>query len=258
MPQDALAGANERRTFLLATLSLLLVAIAALAVAAWRHGSSVRARHQADELRGQGRQAPAPDRPAAHDHRQPGRAHVLVNREQEVIFTNQATASAAKSSIASIVGGRLSSIFGHAAAILLGDLSEDVAPPARARAPGAAAHARRRRWRVSRSSLIPVERIGERRQLVLLVLSDVTELKVAEQQHADLLRELVGKLSDAVDLHDPYSAHHASRMAEVVRGGRPGARPAGGRAARPSASPPRSPTSARSCCPATCSRRRSR
>ncbi len=213
---EALAGANARRTFLMATLSLLLVAIAALAVAAWRHGSCVRARHQADELREK----------AAKLQRQTDLLHtitdnldvltVLVNREQEVVFTNQATASAAKSSIAAIVGGRLANIFGHATAILLGDLSEDV---------------RRQRLPIHRVlpltlggalksfqvSLIPVERIGERRQLVLLVLSDVTELKVAEQQHADLLRELVGKLSDAVALHDPYSAHHASRMAEVVQ-----------------------------------------
>lgn len=214
--EDALAGANERRTFLLATLSLLLVAIAALAVAAWRHGSSVRARHQADELRDK----------AAKLQRQTDLLHtitdnldvltVLVNREQEVIFTNQATASAAKSSIAAIVGGRLSNIFGHATAILLGDLSEDVR---RQRAPvhrvlpltlGGA-------LKSFQVSLIPVERIGERRQVVLLVLSDVTEIKVAEQQHADLLRELVGKLSDAVALHDPYSAHHASRMAEVAQ-----------------------------------------
>lgn len=214
--EDALAGANERRTFLLVTLSLLLVAIAALAVAAWRHGSSVRARHQADELRDK----------AAKLQRQTDLLHtitdnldvltVLVNREQEVVFTNQATARAAQGSIAAIVGGRLSNVFGHATAILLGDLSEVAR---RQRAPlhrilpltlGGA-------LRSFQVSLIPVERIGERRQLVLLVLSDVTELKVAEQQHADLLRDLVGKLSDVVALHDPYSAHHASRMAEVAQ-----------------------------------------
>ncbi|MCL4791839.1 MAG: hypothetical protein KJ040_07285, partial [Gammaproteobacteria bacterium] len=49
--KDALSTADERRRFLLATLSLLLLSIAALSVAAWRHGSSVRARHQAEELR---------------------------------------------------------------------------------------------------------------------------------------------------------------------------------------------------------------
>jgi len=213
---DALAGANERRTFLLATLSLLLVAIAALAVAAWRHGSSVRARHQAEELRDK----------AAKLQRQTDLLHtitdnldvltVLVNRDQAVIFTNQATAGAARSTIGALVGGPLASIVGHATAVLLGDLSEV---------------ARRQRTPLHRVlpltiggalrsfqvSLIPVERIGERRQLVLLVLSDVTDLKVAEQQHADLLRELVGKLSDVVALHDPYSAHHASRMAEVAQ-----------------------------------------
>ena len=214
--EEALAGSNDRRTFLVATLSLLLVAIAALAVAAWRHGSSVRARHQAEELREK----------AAKLQRQTDLLHtitdnldvltVLVDREQEVIFTNQATASAAKATIASLVGGRLSNIFGHVTAILFGDLSEDVR---RQRAPlhrvlpltlGGA-------LKSFQVSLIPVERIGERRQLVLLVLSDVTEIKVAEQQHADLLRELVGKLSDVVALHDPYSANHASRMAEVAQ-----------------------------------------
>ena len=213
---EALSGANERRTFLLATLSLLLLAIAALAVAAWRHGSSVRAGQQAAELRDK----------AAKLQRQTDLLHtitdnvdvltVLINREQEVVFTNQATATAARSSIAALVGGPLAGIFGHGTAALLAPLSDEV---------------RRQRTSVHRvlpltlggglrsyqTSLIPVERIGERRQLVLLVLSDVTELKLVEQHHADLLRELVRTLSDVVDLHDPFSAHHANRMAEVAQ-----------------------------------------
>lgn len=214
--EEALSSANERRAFLLATLSLLLVAIAALAVAAWRHGSSVRARHQADELRDK----------AAKLQRQTDLLHtitdnldvltVLVNREQEVTFANQAAAAAAQSTIPGIVGGRLAAVFGHAAAVQLGDLSELVRrqrQPLHRVLPLTLAGA----LKSFQVSLIPVERIGERRQLVLLVLSDVTELKVTEQQHADLLRELVGKLSDAVALHDPYSAHHASRMAEVAQ-----------------------------------------
>ncbi|MSR08877.1 MAG: HD domain-containing protein [Gammaproteobacteria bacterium] len=213
---EALSGANERRTFLLATLSLLLVAIAALAVAAWRHGSSVRAGQQAAELRDK----------AAKLQRQTDLLHtitdnvdvltVLINRDQEVVFTNQATATAVRSSIAGLVGGPLAGIFGHGTAALLASLSEEV---------------RRQRTSVHRvlpltlggglrsyqTSLIPVARIGERRQLVLLVLSDVTELKVVEQRHADLLRDLVSTLSDVVALHDPFSAHHAKRMAEVAQ-----------------------------------------
>ncbi|TFG84979.1 MAG: HD domain-containing protein [Chromatiales bacterium] len=213
---EALAGANERRTFLVATLLLLLLFIGALAVAAWRHGSSVRARQQAAELRDK----------AGKLQRQTDLLHtitdnvdvltVLVNREQEVVFTNQAAADAAKSSIAGIVGGRLTNVFGHATAGILNSLSDEVR---RQRAPqhrvlpltvGGA-------LRSYQTSVIPVERIGERRQLVLLVLSDVTDMKVAEQHHADLLRDLVSTLSNVVDLHDPYSGHHASRMAEVAQ-----------------------------------------
>jgi HD-GYP domain-containing protein (c-di-GMP phosphodiesterase class II) len=213
---EALSGANERRAFLLATLSLLLLSIAALAVAAWRHGSSVRARAQAAELREK----------AAKLQRQTDLLHtitdnvdvltVLINREQEVVFTNQAAADAASSTIAGIVGGRLANVFGHATATTLATLSDEVR---RQRAPqhrvlpltvGGA-------LRSYQTSVIPVERIGERRQLVLLVLADVTDLKVAEQQHADLLRELVSTLSNVVDLHDPFSAHHGNRMAEVAQ-----------------------------------------
>lgn len=214
--KDALSTADERRRFLLATLSLLLFSIAALAVAAWRHGSSVRARHQAEELRSK----------AAKLQKQTDLLHtvtdnidvltVLMNRDQEVVFTNQATANAAKNTIAGIVGSPVSTIFGATTAASIAALSEE---------------ARRQRIPVQRvlqlqlgstlgsyqASFIPVERIGERRQLVLLVLSDVTDLRLAEQHHADMLRSLVSALSDAVDLHDPYSAHHANRMSEVAQ-----------------------------------------
>ena len=214
--KDALSTADERRRFLLATLSLLLFSIAALAVAAWRHGSSVRARHQAEELRNR----------AAKLQKQTDLLHtitdnidvltVLMNRDQEIVFTNQATARAARSSIAAMVGSRVSVIFGANVGGEIATLSDE---------------ARRQRAPLQRvlqlqlgsalgsfqASFIPVERIGERRQLVLLVLSDVTDLRLAEQHHADMLRSLVSALSDAVDLHDPYSAHHANRMAEVAQ-----------------------------------------
>ncbi|MFW2404520.1 MAG: hypothetical protein ACN4GT_07120, partial [Gammaproteobacteria bacterium] len=48
--QQALRESNERRRFLLISLSLLLLTIVAISVAAWRHGSSVRAQHQAAEI----------------------------------------------------------------------------------------------------------------------------------------------------------------------------------------------------------------
>jgi PAS domain-containing protein len=212
---DALSTTDDRRSFLLAIGALLLLSIAALAVAAWRHGSSVRARAQADELAAK----------AAKLERQTDLLHtvtdnidaltVLINRDQEVLFTNRAAAAAAGSPIGALVGRRLAVAFGHSAAAELAELGESVRR-GRAQAtrvlPLNLAGARRS----FQTSAIPVERIGDRRALVLLVLNDVTELQLAEQQHADLLRSLVATLSDVVDLHDPFSAHHATRMAEVA------------------------------------------
>lgn len=213
---EAMSVANERRTFLLATLSLLLFSIVALIVAAWRHGSSVRARQQAEELAIK----------AGKLQRQTDLLHtvtdnldaltVLVTREQDVVFTNQATASAVGSTIGTLLGSHLAAVVGHSAAAVLDGLSEQARRTRTAvrevlpLTVGGALHS-------FKTSVIPVERIGERRQLVLLVLNDVTEMKVAEQHHADLLRNLVTTLSSVVDLHDPFSAHHASRMAEVAQ-----------------------------------------
>lgn len=213
---DAMSAANARRRFLLATLSLLLFSIAALVVAAWRHGSSVRNRQQAEELRAK----------AGKLQRQTDLLHtvtdnldaltVLVTREQEVVFTNRAAASLAGSSINSLLGSPLKAMVGHGTASVLAELSEQARrtrTAVREVLPLTAGGA----LRSFNTSIIPVERIGERRQLVLLVLDDVTEMKVAEQHHADLLRNLVTTLSNVVDLHDPFSAHHASRMAEVAQ-----------------------------------------
>ena len=65
-------------------------------------------------------------------------------------------------------------------------------------------------------SFIPVERIGEQTDGVLLVMGDVTALRHAQRRNMDLLRHLVLTLVSAVDRHDPWSANHARRMTEVA------------------------------------------
>jgi HD-GYP domain-containing protein (c-di-GMP phosphodiesterase class II) len=66
------------------------------------------------------------------------------------------------------------------------------------------------------ASFIPVHRIGEQRDLVLLVLSDVSAIQQANERNTDMLRRLVLTLVSVVDRHDPYSANHAQRMTEVA------------------------------------------
>lgn len=210
---QAMSESDARRRFLLTVLSLLLLVIAAIAVAAWRHGSSVRAREQAAELRDK----------ALRLQRQTELLHaitgnldvltVLVAGDGHVVFSNEAAASASGSG--TDAHGLLASVVGPDAARHFAE------PIERVRREAATVHELMELKFASeagtyQASLIPVERIGEHRDLVLIVLSDVTELTHAQERHERMLRNLVSTLMHVVDLHDPYSAHHSERMTEVA------------------------------------------
>jgi PAS domain S-box-containing protein len=212
---EALSLADERRRFMLTALSLLLFAIVAVAVAAWRHGSSVRARHQAEELADK----------AARLQRQTDLLHtitdnldvptVLVSREERVLFVNRAAALAAGSSIQDLLGRTLGAIVPQP---VLAELHQGMTAT---RERNAVTH-RMVQWPDAAGSrsfhvgCIPVERIGDDVAPLLLVFGDVTDLERLHERNTDLLRRLVLTLVSALDRHDPHSANHARRMTEVV------------------------------------------
>jgi len=212
--RQALSESNQRRRFLLITLSLLLLAIVAIVVAAWRHGSSIRARHQAAELLDK----------ATRLQRQTELLHaitdnidvltLLISQSHSVIFTNQATAEAVGAKISDIVDNELTAVVGPATA---GELQSGIR---QAQQNGERAHrvmALRlgAHDRIYHASFIPVARIGHFRDLVLLVFSDITELQRAQKRQAALLRNVISTLVHVVDLHDPYSAYHSERLTVV-------------------------------------------
>lgn len=212
---EAMSLADDRRRFLLVAFSLLLFSIIAVAVAAWRHGSSVRARQQAEELAAK----------AAKLQRQTDRLHtitdnldvliLLVARDGRVLFLNRAVATAAGTSIAALLDTTL-------AGFLPAGLQAEITEGMQAVPEHAAIEHRLLQWQTAagprsyHASFIPVERIGKEHQPVLLVLSDVTAIEQAHRRNTDFLRRLVLTLVSAVDRHDPYSADHARRMTEVV------------------------------------------
>ena len=212
---QALSESKERRRFLLVSLSLLLLTIVAITIAAWRHGSSVRAKQQAAELREK----------ALKLQKQTELLHavsdnidvmtLLVADDQQIAFTNQATANAAGVRIADLLGSGLGAALGAATAAELADGIRQ------ARQTGDSAH-RVLSLRlgstdgVFHASFIPVAQIGRYESPVLLVLGDITRLQRAQRRQESLLRNLVSTLVQVVDLHDPYYAHHSERIAEVA------------------------------------------
>jgi HD-GYP domain-containing protein (c-di-GMP phosphodiesterase class II) len=171
---QALMESNRHRRFLITAFSLLLFFFAAILVAAWRHGSSVRARHDADALRSKTLELEKQTE-LLHAVTDNTEAYViLMDAQQHVLFANAPLAAKLQVTAQELIGNSLAGV------------------------------------------LVPVDRVGERYHAILLVLQDVTELQRAQQKHAMLMRNLVETLMHVVDLHDPNSANHSSRMAEVA------------------------------------------
>jgi len=212
---QAMKESNEHRRFLITALSLLLLSVAAMAVAAWRHGSSVRAQQQAHELREK----------ALKLQKQTELLHavtdnidtltLLLSQDERVLFANQVTAETAGAVLPDLIGKPLGAALGSA---VTAELEQGIQ---------AARSTAKNVWRVIRlpiggrsrsyrTGFIPVERIGRHEHPLLLVLTDITQLQEAQQRHSSLMQNLVSTLVHVVDMHDPWSAHHSQRMVEVA------------------------------------------
>lgn len=211
----ALQESNRHRRFLVTVFSLLLFFIAATLVAAWRHGSSVRALHDADALRAKTLELQKQTE-LLHAVTDNAEAYVvLLDDQQRVLFANARLASATGTEPRELVGNTLAAVIGPANVEPLADAMEELHRET------AAQHCTRQMLiggeeKTLQCSMVPVDRVGERFNATLLVLQDITELQRAQQKHASLLRKLVATLMHVVDLHDPHSAHHSERMVEVA------------------------------------------
>ncbi len=211
----ALQESNRHRRFLITAFSLLLFFIAATLVAAWRHGSSVRALHDADALRTKTLELQKQSE-LLHAVTDNAEAYVvLLDDQQRVLFANARLAGATSTEPHELVGNTLATVIGPANVEPLADAMEEL------HRQGVAQHCTHQmllggEQKTLQCSMVPVNQVGERFNATLLVLQDITELQRAQQKHASLLRKLVATLMHVVDLHDPHSAHHSQRLVEVA------------------------------------------
>jgi len=212
---QALLESNRHRRSLIITFSLLLFVIAAILVAAWRHGSSVRALQDANELRTKTHQLQNQTE-LLHAVTDNTEAHILLlDEQQQVLFANQLIANSTGARPVELVGNTLTGVLGPANSSPLNKIIEQLKTNLKAQH-DTLELTLDETSRTFQCSVIPVDRIGKRDNAVLLVLHDITDLQQAQQKHAELLRRLVATLMHVVDLHDPYSADHTARMVEVA------------------------------------------
>jgi len=212
---QALAAANERRNLMLLTLSLLLLLVAAGVIAAWRHGSSVKAREQAGVLAAK----------AAQLQRQTELLHTIADNIEAItlltaadgtlLFANRAAAQALQTRRDDLAGQSLDRLLSGDAARALRALVDATGNGSQPRHEllrlGLAAGERE-----YQASCVPIAELGEQRRLALLVLNDISEIRAVEDRHTALLRKLVTVLAQVVDQRDPYAAEHTARIKLVA------------------------------------------
>ncbi|MEJ2687514.1 MAG: HD domain-containing phosphohydrolase [Gammaproteobacteria bacterium] len=211
----ALKESNDHRRFLLTALLLAIFLVAASLVAAWRHGTSVRALTMAEHLRTTSRELEA--RTALlHAITDNVTDHIyLADAQQQFVFANGSLAQVTGLAGGDFAGKSLTSVLGPETAKRLSDFADqalqDNQPVVVTRSLDLGDGSR-----VFHCAFIPLAHVSGLDRTVLTVLHDITDLQQAQVKRSALLRQLIITLVRVVDMHDPYSANHSARMAEVA------------------------------------------
>lgn len=218
---EALASTETRLKTMLIVFILIIVITTAVIFAVWRHGSSLRATAAAERYR-----------IAAERFQNLGKFLRVITDSQptEVIsitadgaytFANKRAADAAGISAEAMMGKTLSSVIGPVRAKVYQEINKPILRDAedflRRGEPLTRLHTfdDDRGVQIVRSTHFPLRGDRDHAPAVLMILDDVTELMQERERRECVFRALVKTLVDLVGQRDPFSANHATRVAEV-------------------------------------------
>lgn len=210
----ALKDSRAHQDYLLGALLLVTLVVALGLVAAWRHGSSVRAQQLAVVLEGQSQRLAQQTAllQSITDHSSEFIA--ILSASEHFIFANPCLAQKVGMAVSDLPGKTLASVLGASTASEVSTLLQAARV---ANAPSSVVHTLEIGdvGRTYHSVAVPfVGEDGSRR--VLMVSRDITALQQEQQRQDALLRQLVRIMVRAVDKHDPYCANHSERTAQVA------------------------------------------
>lgn len=209
----ALSESREHRRFLLTAFLLTLFFVSASLVAAWRHGTSLKAQHMATALREKSRELEGQSRLLHAVTDNVTDFLFLLDSEHAFLFANRPLANTVAIPVEDIPGKTLASVLGTDVATLLNEFLAGRTDNPASRLLDLQIAGMQRRFEC-RVLAIPGQPGLE--QATLVVLHDVTALHRAQQKQAETLHQTIKALMRAVDTYDPYSANHSARTAAVA------------------------------------------
>lgn len=213
---EALGPSDQRARRLLLILLFGIAAISAAVVAAWRHGTSVRASRAAAESDELSRRLKAQSEflKLISDN-QPG-AMFVVDSEDRYQFANRVAQKQAGIGEADLMGKSLASVLGPAAASRYEILNNEVRLCGERRmqihSTGANGD-----LRVTQSEHIPIEPGPETAPGIMVVEDDITAAVAERERRERTLKHLVQTLVSILDRRDPDAGDHSRRVSIVAR-----------------------------------------
>ena len=213
---EALADTDSRLTRMLTVFLLIIGAVAVSLIAAWRHGTSLRASqaaHTASELAR--RFAQQRDFLGLVTDSQRS-AMSIIDGEGHYIWANRRAAENSGMAAADVAGKTLAAVLGPVPAKPLLKTVRDVLD-------GGASEVKTHSEEIDGESrtyvseFIPLEATGDLPARVLIVSEDVSFALEERAKRERIMDQLVDTLVGVVDRRDPNSANHSSWVAVVAR-----------------------------------------
>jgi PAS domain-containing protein len=212
---EALAESQRHQRFLFVALLMALLLGAALMVAAWWHGSSVKERQTARDLLDKSRQLEAQTTLLNAINDNMTDFILLLDHQACLVFANKPLAGLLETSADALPGKSLANIFGPDAGRTLRELVKSAASGRRMIAREIAFEIKGA-YHLFLATCLPVGYESKGHDTVLLSLHDITLLQEAQIKKERLMKQIVGALMRAIDLHDPHSANHSAKTALVA------------------------------------------
>lgn len=220
---EAMATATNERNSLVLQLLLAIAVVAAVILAAWRHGSSRNAARASSQLEHTLRKAESRKKMLeVITDTQPG-SIFIVDKEDNCRYANIVFAERIGVTVPDVIGRNLGNLVGAALAMEYDRASEAALKDEKTiiwtRREHDAAGDVERVFRVKHIPLtqLPVEDAPNGARGVLVLEQDITALVVEREKRVRTLRGLINTLVAMVDRRDPYAANHSQMVATIAR-----------------------------------------
>jgi len=203
---EALTESSVHRDFILTVFLLAVFIIGISFVAIWRHATSLHLQKATRRLRARSELLNAIG-DSVNDHT------FLLDYKNKLVFINDALAQSFSINNVDIRGKALNHVFNNEITdILLSMRPAENEPNVRNKELRLEFKNKRNDYHVSVVAL----NHPDYKRSCLYVMHDITELKDAQGNHNRLMEGIISTLTQLIDKHDPYCAHHSERTKEVA------------------------------------------